>query len=191
MSERICSKEFAERVNPFSKQELVSMEYGEFIKIPVRINPLKRLMCQTYSDMLQRCNNPKCEMYPWYGGKGVEVEISRYDFYYWFFKSYKKFFKKYPSETPTVNKIKNSSNYKLGNIELLTRRENCLEQNSRNPNPNPESNKLRENDVVEILTSNKSGRYFSKKFKVSDVAISRIRCGKNWVKIYDRVKGMR
>ena len=75
---------------------------------------------KTFSDMKQRCNNPKAHNYKWYGGRGIQV----------LFKSVDKFIDyvtavlQIDPRRLTIDRINNNGHYEKGNIRFVTRAEN-------------------------------------------------------------------
>ena len=168
----------------YTKEELLELPYESFIKIPIRCNPVKRKMIQAYSDIVQRCSNPKDRRYKWYGAKGIKCEVSKEDFYKWYFSQYNSFSKSpLGGERSSVGRIDHSKGYNLSNIEIVTIRQNCEEQNSRLPNPCPHANKLNPSQVLEIFKSGQGNLELSKKYGVTPSAIYRIKKRLNWRKL--------
>lgn len=91
-------------------------------------NKLSRKYSKTIIDCLrrrfhvirQRCNNPKCKAYKWYGGRGIKCK----------FKSSDEFINYVINELRInsceleIDRIDNDGNYELGNIRFITHKEN-------------------------------------------------------------------
>lgn len=65
-----------------------------------------------------RCENPKSDSFPWYGGSGIELKISRYNFIKMFYKD--------PSFDPKlqIDRVDTKKNYEVGNLRWSTSEEN-------------------------------------------------------------------
>ena len=74
-----------------------------------------------------RCNNPRCHAYPHYGGRGIELRITRPDFITWYILKAK------GRTDLTVDRIDNDGHYELGNIQLITQSENTRKARQQNP----------------------------------------------------------
>jgi len=72
----------------------------------------------TYKGMLTRCNYTKALNYYRYGGRGIEVKISRENFIDWYIKKSKGYL------NYTVDRIDNNGHYEINNIRLISRRAN-------------------------------------------------------------------
>ena len=72
----------------------------------------RRAYC-VYDSMLQRCSNPSDRYYHCYGGRGIEVRISRVDFIAWHVREAK------GQSRLHVDRIDNDGHYELGNIQLI------------------------------------------------------------------------
>lgn len=164
------------------------MEYEDMISIPIHSNPVKSILVRKYSDIVQRCENPKKRIFKWYGGKGVKRIISRHDLYRWCFQEFRKFYELHGNlERTCVGRIDHSLHYEIGNMEIITLRENLLEQTRRNPNPNPTSNKFDDCIVLMALTVKTPSVELAKTYGVSNTAFNRVRNGSNWNWIYKKV----
>jgi len=75
--------------------------------------------------MRQRCNNPNCEAFPDYGGRGIKV-CPRWDSFEAFLKDV--------GEIPKgmeIDRINNDGNYEPGNVRIVKRKVN-INNTSRN-----------------------------------------------------------
>ncbi len=72
----------------------------------------------TYQDMKSRCSNKGLKYYPRYGGRGIELKISRENFIAWYLEEAK------GQLNLTIDRIDNDGHYELGNIQLITQSEN-------------------------------------------------------------------
>jgi len=79
----------------------------------------------TWKGMRQRCNNPNCEAFPDYGGRGIKV-CPRWDSFEAFLKDV--------GEIPKgmeIDRINNDGNYEPGNVRIVKRKVN-INNTSRN-----------------------------------------------------------
>jgi len=73
-----------------------------------------------WTNMLQRCNNPKHPKYKWYGGRGIKVNfLSFEDFYDYVINVLKA-----EPRGLTIDRIDNDGHYEQGNIRFITQEEN-------------------------------------------------------------------
>lgn len=172
---------FAKEYPQYTLPELLELPFEYFIKIPIRINPLKKILVQKYGDMSARCENVKCGSYKWYGKKGIRVEISKEDFYLWFFREVRKYYLTHNNiKGCCVGRIDHSKNYTLGNIELISRTENLIEQSMRLGNPNPQSFKFDDCVVLMAHTVKTPSVELAKLYKCTSASFNRMRNGSNW-----------
>ena len=82
---------------------------------------------RTYSSQKERCYSENCTIYKWYGAKGVKVEYSKNEFKDWYLKEYRKFNGVFPS----IGRIDHEKNYRLDNIEMVSKSENSKERHKR------------------------------------------------------------
>jgi len=169
-------------------EKLLMLSYEEMIDIPIHSNPVKKILVQKYSDMRQRCENPKNRLFKWYGAKGIYCNIPKNIFYKWCFEEMKNYYKIHKSlHRCSVGRIDHGKSYVIGNVELLSSKDNSKEQTTRLPNPNPLSNKLDDCIVLMALTVSTSSMELADIYKVSNTAFNRIRNGSNWNWIYRKV----
>lgn len=82
---------------------------------------LKGYLYGRFYAMKYRCNNPKCECYKNYGGRGIKVK----------FKNTNEFVDYVINELKTdprgltIDRIDNDGHYEKGNIRFVTHKENC------------------------------------------------------------------
>lgn len=83
----------------------------------------------TWSNMIQRCTNPKNTSYPYYGGRGIKV-CERWTNYSDFFDDV------YPmwSKGLTLDRIDNDGNYEPGNVRWADHVTQSLNQRIRKDN---------------------------------------------------------
>ena len=74
---------------------------------------------RTWCAMLQRCNNPNCATYKYYGARGIKV-CERWEL----FENFLKDMGLRPDKL-TIDRIDNDGNYEPGNCRWVTHKENC------------------------------------------------------------------
>ena len=72
----------------------------------------------TFDNMKARCRFSYHVQYPRYGGRGIELKISREDFIAWYIREAGGRF------DLTIDRIDNDGHYELGNMQLITKTEN-------------------------------------------------------------------
>ena len=93
------------------KRNKLSREYSKTV-----IGCLRR----RFHIIKQRCNNPKCKAYKWYGGRGIKC----------LFESSDEFVNYVINELQVdpcgleIDRINNDGNYEPGNVRLITHKEN-------------------------------------------------------------------
>ena len=148
-----------------------------------------KIVSQKYSDMKQRCENPKCRMYENYGGKGIKVKITKEQFYHWFLDNYSEFLKGFPNEIPSISRIDHSKDYEFGNIEILSVSANSEESYSRVGNPSSTGTVLDDMACLTIHTfPDKRTRYLATHYGVSYQAIRSIKKGTNRKFVFEVLK---
>lgn len=81
------------------------------------LNPTRRPEYGVWNSMIQRCQNPSCRGFPWYGGRGITVSDS-------WRNSFLKFYEDMgprPSSSHSIDRINNDGNYEAGNVRWATR----------------------------------------------------------------------
>lgn len=155
---------------------------GEIPKFKDMPRPIVRIF-QKYSDQKSRCYNKNHRLYPKYGGKGLTVDYTAYDFLVWFLRKYPEFYRKYPNNRPSVGRVDHDKGYSLDNIEIQTVAQNTAECIKRNGNPSPYGTKLNLDSVKKIRKELAKGitlRDLAEKYGVTKGAISAIKTGRNW-----------
>lgn len=79
----------------------------------------------------QRCTDPRCDSYPYYGAKGIKSELLKKDFVPWYCGKLILFDGNL--KDASVGRIDHSKNYTMDNIEVQSVSENSKEMNKRNP----------------------------------------------------------
>lgn len=147
--------------------------------------PDMKIISQKYSDMIQRCNNPKCRMYKNYGAKGIKVNITKEQFYHWFLDNYATFLKTFPNEIPSISRIDHSKDYEFGNIEILSVSANSEESYERVGNPSLTGTVMDEFSCLTIHTfPEKRTRFLANHYGVTYQAIRSIKKGMNRKSLY-------
>ena len=75
---------------------------------------------KVYKGMRERCNNPNHIGYHLYGGRGIQVIISRIDFIEWYLERVTD-----EMVRPNVDRINNDGHYEISNIQLIPARQNA------------------------------------------------------------------
>lgn len=132
-------------------------------KIHKRINRLYRI----WNSMIQRCDNPKCEAYPNYGGRGIKVCVRWYDY-----RNFHDDVIEGYADNLTIDRIDNDGHYQPGNTQWATRKV----QNRHNRHT-----RLTEDDVAFIRGSIMPTTQIARMLKVSYGAVSCARRYKTWV----------
>ena len=139
-----------------------------------------KIIGQKYSDMLQRCYNKTCKLFKNYGGKGIQVKITKEQFYHWFLDNYEEFLRRFPDESPSISRLDHDKNYEFGNIEIISVNANSEESYSRVGNPSPYGTKLDEFSCLTIHTfPKKRTRYLANHYNVEYQTICSIKKGTN------------
>ena len=74
-----------------------------------------------YANMLRRCGKEE-------GYKDVELRITKEAWLIWALPKYESFQKKRPNATPNIARKNDSGHYEIGNIELVSRKQNRKDQ---------------------------------------------------------------
>lgn len=82
---------------------------------------------QAWAQIRYRCNNPKCDKYKYYGGRGIKVKFVSFENFY---EHITKELKVDPRGL-TIDRIDNNGNYELGNIRFVTQLENNRNRNDK------------------------------------------------------------
>jgi len=78
-----------------------------------------------WANMLDRCDNPKCESYHRYGGRGIKVCDEWYDFFQYLKDLPDDYFQK-----AELDRINNNSGYCPSNVRWSTKKVNCNNRSS-------------------------------------------------------------
>lgn len=81
---------------------------------------LKKVISSRFQNMLYRCNNPACEEYKHYGGRGIKVMYdSAIDLYLEFKDELRERIKNEPLNQLTFDRIDVNGNYEPGNLRIV------------------------------------------------------------------------
>jgi hypothetical protein len=121
---------------------------------------------KVWISMRNRCNNPNCESYHRYGGRGIKV-CERWDDYQNYYNDCVGIY------VPglEMDRINNDGNYEPGNIKASTKLEQA--QNSSNA-------KLTGQQVLEIRASNEGPKALSEKYNVGPDIIWGVKARRSW-----------
>lgn len=80
----------------------------------------------SWQAMIQRCRNPNCSAYPYYGGRGIQVCDAWADSFEAFLRDVG------PPPTPDhqIDRIENDKGYEPGNCQWATRKQQCRNRRS-------------------------------------------------------------
>ena len=82
---------------------------------------IKGYLCQCFQGIKQRCNNPNCKSYKYYGGRKIKCLFKNVDS----FISYVIDILKVDPRGLQIDRIDNDGHYEPGNIRFVTNAENC------------------------------------------------------------------
>lgn len=97
---------------------------------PLSVKKMTKLAARAFMSFRlqrQRCYNPKCPAFKYYGAKGIAVEYSSREFIGWYLAEVPKF----KGSKPTVGRKDHSLGYSLSNIEIQSHSANTLEVHAR------------------------------------------------------------
>jgi hypothetical protein len=130
--------------------------------------PLHRL----WLVMRNRCNNPKSEDYPYYGGRGIKV-CTRWDRYLNFHNDLSP---SYPGLGWTLDRIDGDKDYEPNNVRWASR-----ETQARN---RPKYNKINKAQADEIKKLYSTGNYYQRElalmYGITQCEVSQITRGVTW-----------
>jgi len=92
----------------------------------------KTLVGRLYSRWMgqkRRCDYKKCDSYQWYGALGIRVEYTFSEFYNWAMAELIK--GNFKIEDVHIGRIDHEQNYKLGNVEIQSAKDNVKDRNKR------------------------------------------------------------
>ena len=158
------------------KREFI--EWEEYDKVLKDLGSSYQKFRIIYKGMLQRCTDPNAINYKYYGGKGVQVEMSIKEFIDFICKNLPDYLNTYGTvDKISINRIDSFKGYSLNNIELIPISKNVKDSNDR---------RKRKFDFAEILTMYSiQNRYLlTREYGICDVAISSFRSGKVYKELY-------
>lgn len=86
------------------------------------VKDLRYKAATVYHGIWLRCNSKKRKDYPRYGGRGIQLRISRQEFIEWYLREAK------GRTDLTVDRQRNDGHYEFGNLQLLTAVENSAKE---------------------------------------------------------------
>jgi len=99
--------------NPDRRKEISRASAAKFRKT------LKGCLFSRYNAIRQRCNNPKCLGYRWYGGRGIKLCFTFNEFLDYVINKLQ-----INPKGLEIDRIDNNGNYELKNIRFVTHAEN-------------------------------------------------------------------
>ena len=82
-------------------------------------HPLRKRLFTVLAAIRQRCNNPRCKAYPYYGAKGVQCFLTLDELISLWKRDYG-----FRLKRPSVDRINPGGNYELANCQFLSHSEN-------------------------------------------------------------------
>lgn len=128
-----------------------------------------------WTNMKRRCYDEKCHAFKDYGGRGIKVHKDWHCFETFQDWSLKSGFR----GGLQLDRIDNNGDYSSVNCRFVDSKQN---------NRNKRSNKLDEQTVVKLLLCTKSTREVATDFNISYDLAWKVRKGKLWADVYERVK---
>ncbi len=124
--------------------------------------------------MFQRCQNPTCKAWKWYGARGIKVCD------YW--RTFKNFLEDMGVKPTglTLERIDNDGHYVPSNCKWATQKEQNLNRRIQTIGDNHGCHKLTEKQVLEIRSSNLASPILSQRFSVNPSTINNIKRRKIW-----------
>lgn len=84
------------------------------------MTPLQIKASSAFNNMRNRCYNTRSKDYRSYGGKGVEVRVTKRDFMSWYIHHGTKFVEDNPGVRYAVGRVDHDSHYTFSNMEILS-----------------------------------------------------------------------
>lgn len=86
------------------------LKHTDYMHKYYRLNPWKKF----FNKMNQRCNNPKCDSYKYYGGKGIRVRITENEIKKLWLRD-----KAYELTQPSLDRKDNTKDYTFENCQFI------------------------------------------------------------------------
>jgi len=138
-------------------------------KINKQLNP----WYYSYFRAKQRCNNPKCKDYAWYGGRGIKFKLTKEECVFIWERD-----KAYNMKKPSIDRINNDENYCLENCRFIEHSENSKQGKTKKILQFD----LDGNFIQEFLSLNDAGKYSNQSPQnISDCCYGRTKTAKGFI----------